>query len=270
MFGYCSRREAERLIAQRRVSVNGQVIETPATFFEPEIDHLAVDGNEVARPARRSSYLAVHKPRGVVSTVRDPHAERTVIQLVPSQHRLYPVGRLDKDSEGLIILTNDGAFANRIAHPRYRTDREYFALLTERPSDTALHKLRRGIKLDEHLAVPVSVELASGSESRALSAASMRQSRVPSRVSGAPGGVPRAKDPGLETRDATWLRVVIREGRNREVRRVLEAVGYPVQRLVRTRIGPVHLGNLRPGTYRELTRGELKQLGVRAWGSSSR
>jgi len=249
MLGCCSRREGERLIQEGRVAVNGRLVETPATLVDPESDVLVVDGRELGRLAPTSRYLAVHKPRGVVSTVRDPHADRTVVQLVASPERLYPVGRLDKDSEGLIILTNDGSFANRVAHPRYETEREYLALLPERPSIAALQTLRRGVMLDDGAAVPVSVEVLRGAPGP-VRGSHLRDVQPESRT--------RDARPGA--RSSSWLRIVLREGRNREVRRLLQAVGYPVQRLVRTRIGPVRLGNLRPGAHRNLTDGEIRRL----------
>lgn len=211
------------MIAQGRVAVNGQTAATPAPLVDLAADHLSVDGQplSVAPPFR---YIALHKPLGVVSTARDPHADRTVVQLVPANTRLYPVGRLDKDSEGLILLTNDGELANRVTHPRYEIEKEYLALVREPPQARTLERLRRGVSIDGHRTAPAQV--------------SVRE----------------------RTADGAWLRLVVHEGRNREVRRMLEAVGHPVRRLIRTRIGPVTLGALRPGQYRDLHPGEVRSL----------
>ncbi len=279
--GYCSRREGERLIAQGRVCLNGQPVGTPATLIDLRADKLAVDGKEIVSGPVKPKYLAVNKPRGVVSTVRDPHAERTVVQLVDSPERLYPVGRLDKESEGLIILTNDGFFANRVAHPRYETDREYLAGLAHRPLDADLERLRRGVPLDDGPAVPVSVEVLRDAP-RSVRSSELRVPR--SALNGkSRSSELRARNAQPAARSSTWLRIVLREGRNREVRRMLEAVGHPVQRLVRTRVGPVNLGNLAPGAFRDLTdaevrafvqgsggrpgtRGPRQGLGAKGWG----
>jgi cytidylate kinase len=231
LLGFCSRREAERLIQQGRVSVDGHRVEGPATLVDPTVQTLRVDGKASEAPTRRV-YLAVHKPVGVTSTVRDPHAERTVSELAPGLGRLYPVGRLDKDSEGLILLTNDGEFANRVSHPRYGVSREYLAMVPEAPRQDALRKLKHGIVLDGRRATPSLVELAPR------------------------GGVP--PDDGRVR--GVWVRIVLREGRNREVRRLLAAVGCPVLRLVRTRIGPVRLSGIRPGQYRPLRPREVQNL----------
>jgi cytidylate kinase len=247
LVGFCSRRQGERLIQEGRVEVNGHRVETPATLIDPTGDVVTVDGNELRREAPRLLYLAVNKPPGVVSTVSDPHADRTVVQLVASLERLYPVGRLDKDSEGLIILTNDGSFANRVAHPRYETEREYLALVPERPSDQKLQTLRRGVTLEDGVALPGHVEVLRGIPD------AVRRIHAPK------GGIEQRAH-GRPDTGSTWLRVVLREGRNREVRRLLQAVGYPVRRLVRTRIGSVRLGNLRSGAYRKLTASEVRSL----------
>jgi 23S rRNA pseudouridine2605 synthase len=253
MLGYCSRREGERLIASRRVAMNGQIVVTPATLIDPEVDVLAVDDKEIPRARPQPRYLAVHKPRGVVSTVHDRHAGRTVVELVASQGRLYPVGRLDKDSEGLIILTNDGSFANLVAHPRYETEREYLALLPTPPTQAAIEQLRRGVLLAGRPAVPFKVELLRQAPDlhRALSVSDVKPGERGS------GPTAQSSRPGPS---GAWLRIVLREGRNREVRRMLQAVGYPVQRLIRTRVGPVHLGKLRPGAHRDLSGREVRAL----------
>jgi cytidylate kinase len=223
MLGAASRRDAERLIAAGRVHVDGQRVGDPAFLVYPDRVTISLDGKAV-EPRGRLRYVALHKPPGVVSTVRDPHAGRTVTALVPGEVRLYPVGRLDKDSEGLILLTNDGDFANVVAHPRYGVEKEYRALLRNRPSREALDHLRRGVTIDGELARPVTVDVE------------------------------------RQARDGAWVRLVLREGRKREVRRMLEAVHHPVLRLIRTRIGPIRLGNLPSGAHRELSEWEVRRL----------
>jgi 23S rRNA pseudouridine2605 synthase len=223
MRGAASRRDAERLIAEGRVQVDGQRVGDPAFLVYPDRVTLTLDG-KVLEPHRRLRYVALHKPPGVVSTVRDPHAKRTVTALVESETRLYPVGRLDKDSEGLILLTNDGDFANVVTHPRYGVEKEYRAMVRNRPPREALERLRRGVMIDGELARAVTVDVE-------------RQGR-----------------------EGAWVRLVLREGRKREVRRMLDAVQHPVLRLIRTRIGPIRLGNLAPGAHRELSEREVRQL----------
>lgn len=222
ILGRCSRREAEHLVLSGRVVVNGAPIATAATLVDPARDSIVVDGERLGPPAAHR-YYAVHKPRGVVSTVRDPHASHTVVQLVPLPERLYPVGRLDKDSEGLILLTNDGDFAHSVMHPRYGVEKEYQALVPRAPTEAELNRLAAGIPLE--------------------------------------GRVATAVEATTEMREAQpWVRLVLLEGRRHEARRLLAAVGLPVRRLIRTRIGPVHLGRLTPGAYRELRPGEVEAL----------
>lgn len=223
MLGAASRREAERLIAEGRVVVDGQVVREPAFLVDPARATIAVDGRPLLK-RRALRYVALHKPRGVVSTVRDPHASRTVISLVPSDVRLYPVGRLDKDSEGLILLTNDGDFANAVMHPRYGVEKEYRALVRGRLTRDEVEQLRRGVAIDGAICRPVAVEI--------------------ERTAG----------------DTAWVKLVLREGRKREVRRLLDAIHHPVLRLIRTRIGVVRLDHLPPGGYRDLSPWEVEQL----------
>ncbi len=223
MIGVASRREAERMVAAGRVRVDGRVVRDPAFTVVPGQVTISLD-DRVLEKQRDYRYVAVNKPAGVVSTVRDPHATRTVIDLVGRDTRLYPVGRLDKDSEGLILLTNDGDFTNVVTHPRYGIEKEYRALVHHRPTREALERLQRGIMLD-------------GEPARAVRADMERQGR-----------------------DGTWVRIVLKEGRKREVRRMLEAVGHRVIRLIRTRIGPVRMGSLAPGAHRELTEWEIRRL----------
>ncbi len=223
--GVASRRDAERLILEGRVAVNGEVVTRLGTAVDPAADRVDVDGRPV-RPPRTHTYVLLYKPRGVVSTASDPEGRRTVVELVPSEARLFPVGRLDYDSEGLILLTDDGDLTVTLTHPRHEVEKEYYALVDAPLSDADLEHLRTGIVLDGRRTAPATVE--------------------PMR--------PGAGGHGY------WLRVVLREGRNRQVRRMIEAVGGNVVRLVRTRIGPLRLDELEPGEWRELTPHEVNQL----------
>jgi 23S rRNA pseudouridine2605 synthase len=220
--GIASRRAAEDLIRERRVTVNGRVA-TVGDKVDPSTDAVAVDGvGVVLDPELR--YHALHKPAGVTSTMRDAHATTDLRRLLPEGPRVFPVGRLDRDTEGLLLLTNDGALANRLLHPRYGVEREYLAEVEGAPTDRHVARLRRGIELDDGPA-------------RAVSATTV----------GRTGG-----------RGA--VRLVVTEGRKREVRRMLSAIGLPVTRLIRVRFGPVRLGSLAPGTTRELSPPEVRAL----------
>jgi 23S rRNA pseudouridine2605 synthase len=220
--GFGSRRACEELIAGGRVEVNGRVA-TLGDRVDPASDEVRVDGRRISvDPDLR--YLALHKPRGVTTTMRDPHAERDLRRFLPTGPRVFPVGRLDRETEGLLLLTNDGELAHRLAHPRHGVEKEYLAEVDGTPSQRQLGRLRRGVPLDDGVA-------------RALDA----------RATGRSGG-----------RGA--VRLVLTEGRKREVRRMLDEVGLPVRRLVRTRVGPVRLGRLRAGERRDLTGQEVRAL----------
>jgi len=221
--GVASRRAAEALIAQGRVSVEGQVVTDPARDVQ-EHSRVTLDGRPLAGPERRVVY-ALHKPVGVVSTARDTHGRRTVVELVPANGlRLYPVGRLDIDSSGLILLTNDGALANRLTHPRFQVDKAYRVRLRGGPvTEQALRRLRSGVALEDGITAPARVR----------------------RVGG----------PGSDV-----IELTIREGRNRQVRRMCEAVGHPVRALQRVRFGPLRLNGLESGAHRRLSGAEVERL----------
>jgi cytidylate kinase len=235
--GVASRRASDLLVAQGRVRVNGR----PAVAgqrVDPDADRIEVDGRPLRAPVERS-YLALAKPVGVTSTVRDRHADRTVLDLVPRQlrhERIYPVGRLDRDSEGLLLLTNDGDWAQRVLHPRHAVDREYAVGLRHELTERQAHELLRGIPLDEGLATLVALRPQTATETR--------------RVEAMMGEGPRL----------TWYRAVLRQGWRRQLRRMFGAVAAPVERLVRVRIGTVRLEGLRPGDVRPLTPKEREQL----------
>lgn len=220
--GLGSRRACEDLIAAGVVTVNGRVA-TLGDRVDPERDEVRVRGHRVNVNPRLRTF-ALHKPAGVTTTMRDPHAASDVRRYLPRGPRVVPVGRLDRDTEGLLFLTNDGELANRLMHPRYGVEKEYLAEVEGAPSARHLARLRRGVELDDGVA-------------RARSARA----------------VARAGKLGA-------VRLVVTEGRKREVRRMLAAVGLQVRRLIRVRVGPIRLGRLRPGEVRELTPEELLAL----------
>ncbi|MGO9248735.1 MAG: pseudouridine synthase [Solirubrobacteraceae bacterium] len=221
--GVASRRAAETLIAAGRVCVNGEVVTDPARDVG-EGDRIEVDGNTLAGVEQKVVY-AVNKPLGVVSTARDTHGRPTVVELVPSDGlRLYPVGRLDADSSGLILLTNDGELANLLTHPRYEVPKIYLARVGGGPvGEDTLRALRDGVRLEDGLTAPAQVR----------------------RIGG---------------RGSDSIELTIHEGRNRQVRRMCEAVGHPVLALERTTFGPLRLDGLVQGAYRRLGDAEVERL----------
>lgn len=232
--GFGSRRKCEELIRQGRVAVNRQTAEL-GQKADPENDLVTLDGEPVVLK-RRFTYVALHKPRDVLSDEGDGSGRfPTVLDLVPLSEHLFPVGRLDLRSEGLVLLTDDGDLANRLLHPRYGHEREYRALVEGEPDEAALEKWRQGVFLDGQRTVPAEVT-------------------VVGREDGASPMYPSAYTRG------TWLRVVLREGRKRQIRRVAAMLGHPVRRLVRVRIGSLLIGNLKPGQWRKLSEAEVKAL----------
>jgi 23S rRNA pseudouridine2605 synthase len=217
--GWGSRRVCEDLISSGRVTVNGEVA-VLGRRVDPDTDSVAVDGVPIGIKPGLVYYL-LNKPAGVVTTANDTHGRRTVVDMVPAEPRVYPVGRLDLDSEGLLLLTNDGDLAQRLTHPSHGVEKEY---LVEVGGGTVplgkLRQLREGVELDDGMTAPA-------------------------KVSQPNAGV---------------LRLTIHEGRNRQVRRMCEAIGHPVQRLVRVRIGTLRDTSLHPGEWRELDASELKSL----------
>ena len=229
--GLASRRGAEGLIADGRVRVNGGLAHL-GDSADPAVDEIEVDGRPLGA-AEAPVHLAIHKPRGFVSSARDERGRRSVVALVDVEgERLWPAGRLDVESEGLMLLTNDGPWANLVLHPRYGNEREYAALVDRDPDRATLDRLRRGVELEDGPA-------------RLLAA---RREPPPREV--------------LRDRheSGTWLRVRIGEGRKREVRRLFAAVGVDVARLVRTQFGSVTLRGLREGEWRHLRPGEVAAL----------
>ena len=226
--GVASRRAAEKLIADGRVTVNGKTILTMGVKVDPGKDEVRVDGRRI-KGVSQPRYLLLYKPAGYVTTRSDPQRRRTVLDLLTGvRDYVYPVGRLDYDTEGLLLLTNDGELAARLTHPRHGVARTYEARVAGMPDREAIERLRKGIPLDGHRTLPADVVLL---------------------------------NEGRRDRDGV-LRLTIREGRNRQVRRMCEAVGHPVQHLKRTRFGTLADRRLKPGEWRELAPREVEALQV--------
>ena len=235
--GIASRRAAERLIEEGRVSVNGRTVTELGSKADPESDDIRVDERRVRGPEQHR-YLLLNKPRGYVTTRSDPEHRPTVLDLLRGvREYVYPVGRLDFDSEGLLILTNDGDLAARLTHPRHEVDRVYEAQVLGVPDAHDLDRLRRGIVIEGRRTSPAQVELV----------ADRRSSKAPPARS-------RSAD------ETSLVRITIHEGRTRQVRKMADAIGHPVRTLRRIRIGPIADKTLKPGTYRELTPEEVRRL----------
>jgi 23S rRNA pseudouridine2605 synthase len=235
--GVASRRDAEQLIRAGKVTVNGQTVKEPGTRVDPESDHIAVDDRAIARDVPRV-YVVLNKPRGYVTTREDPHAEHTVMDLIrpplearmgrghPAVEGLHPIGRLDTQTEGLLLLTNDGSLTNALTHPKHQVAKVYQARVRGIPDYEALERLRTGVPLFGRRTLPARVQVVRADRSRGMCV----------------------------------VEVELKEGRNQQVRRMLQAVGYPVDDLRRVSIGPVHLERLKPGQWRFLSEGEVEQL----------
>jgi pseudouridine synthase len=214
--GIASRRKADELIKAGRVRVNGEPGQLN-TFVRAD-DRVEIDGRRVAK--QRLAHLLLYKPAGVVTTARDPQGRPVVVDLVPREPRVVPVGRLDADTTGALLLTNDGELAHRLAHPRYGVEKTYVVDVEGRPDDAALDRLRRGVELDDGITAPARVRRLGRSQ----------------------------------------IELTIHEGRNRQVKRMLDAVGHPVQRLHRSAYAGLTLGGLEPGAWRELEPPEVERL----------
>jgi 23S rRNA pseudouridine2605 synthase len=221
--GFGSRRGCEKFIEEGRVTVNGKRISL-GDQADPSRDDIRLDGKPVGK-AEKKVYIAVHKPRNMLS-LQDLNDDRpSVFDLVKDERHLYPVGRLDFDSEGLVLLTNDGELANRLSHPRYEHDKEYEVRVTRKPDDEQLNIWRRGIVLEDgYRTLPAEVEVKTF------------------------------------TKNGAWLRVVLREGKNRQIRRMGARINMPVRQIRRIRIGPLKLGKLQPGHFRYLRPEEIEEL----------
>ena len=222
--GAASRREADRLIVEGRVQVNGRVVDELGSKVDDEKDIVQVDGRRVRNtPAPR--YILLNKPKGYLVTLKDPFGRRTVLELLPrAMSRVFPVGRLDLDSEGLLLLTNDGDLSYRLMHPKFGVTKAYVAKVEGRPDKEALEKLKRGVVVSGKRTAPAMVALLSHSPK------------------------------------SSWLRLELREGRKREVREMCRAVGHDVLELKRVEFAGLTLGALRPGEWRELLPAEVRRL----------
>ncbi len=222
--GIASRREAERMVVEGRVSVNGKIVETLGSKADPSRDSIKVDGKRVAHFEPKVIFL-LNKPRGYLSTVKDPKGRPTIMDLLKNvKRRVYPVGRLDFDAEGLLLLTNDGDLAHLFSHPRFSVPKTYLVKVAGVPEEKKLARLRRGVRLED-------------GEAKAVSCSLIRQ---------------REKN--------SWVRVVVTEGRNHLVKRMFSAIGHTVLKLKRVEYGPIRLGDLPFGQFRRLTPEEMEKI----------
>ena len=281
--GVASRRKAEEFIVAGRVTVNGVAVRELGSKADAGTDHIRVDG-KLLRAPRHFVYLALNKPRGCVTTRSDPEQRPTVMDSLKGvKERVYPVGRLDFHTEGLLLLTNDGEFANRIISAASGIPKTYWAKVAGMPAGEDLDKLRHGIVLDRRRTLPARIRplsrAASGlppsraSSSAALAKAGRKEAgraragreRAPSRD---PFGKLRAGRKGAEDAANPWFEVVLREGRQNQIRRMFERIGHPVRKLKRVKIGAVSLGPLPVGHYRALTAQEVESLQSKDWSRS--
>lgn len=240
--GIASRRKCEELMLARRVRVNGKIVSELGTKVYPEHDRIEVDGESIR--VEKKSYIVLHKPKGYLSDI-DPstssgqaaRGKPLAIDLVTTRERLYAAGRLDANSEGLLLLTNDGDLAHRITHPRYQHEKEYLALVEHEPTEEKLAKMRQGIWYEGDLLRADSVKI-------------VRQL----------GALARRHHWNDAARGECWLRIVLHEGKKRQIRHLCGAVGHPVKRLIRVRIGSIELGNLTVGKWRELSLADVRAL----------
>ena len=220
--GVASRRKAEDLIRSGRVSVDGKVITELGTKVNPLRAKIRVDGKPIRRQPFR--YIVMNKPSGFITTTSDERDRRTVMELLPREPRLFPVGRLDRETEGLLLFTNDGEVANRVMHPRYGLTKEYLVLTPAKPQEQVLSRVRAGVEIDGKRVVPDEFRIV------------------------------------RETAEGVLLSIVLHEGMNRIVRRLMESAGIPVTKLHRVRVGPLSVSGIPRGAHRDLTPGELTSL----------
>lgn len=226
--GFASRREAEAMIREGRVTVNGRVVTELGSKADPARDHVKVDGKLITR-AETHRYILLNKPKEVMSTVNDPEGRKTAVDLIKGvRERIYPVGRLDYQSEGLILLTNDGDLAYKVSHPKHGSVKTYHVKVRGVPDERIIGKLERGITIEGKRTVPCEIA--------------------------------RMKTTGKNEEGNSWFEVKLREGRNQQIRKMFKAVGHPVSKLRRVAIGPISDPKLTPGDWRELTPREVKML----------
>ncbi|MGH7825608.1 MAG: pseudouridine synthase [Candidatus Binatia bacterium] len=224
--GLASRREAEQWILEGRVSVNGSVIRKLGSQADPAKDSIKVDGKRI-KPSASPLYFAFHKPPGVITTLNDPRGRPDLspfVERLGQRQRVFPVGRLDYNSSGLLLLTNDGEVAQRLTHPRFGVKKRYQVKLSACPSEEELSCLRKGIRLEDRITAPARVRVIEKLKKNA------------------------------------WVEIEVHEGRNREVRRMFAALGYFVEKLIRDRVGPISLGSLPPGAIRSLSQADVAAL----------
>ena len=233
--GFGSRRHNESIIAAGRVTVNGRRAKL-GDKADPQRERVEVDGKPIKVDSEEPTYILLHKPRGVISSLEDElqKGRETVRDLIPHSGHLYPVGRLDKPSEGLMLMTNDGQIAHRLTHPRYEHEKVYVVELEGEISDYELDQWRRGVILDGRITAPAPIEILARSKAQ------------------------------------TRLRIVLREGRKRQIRRIAASFGHPVRRLIRMKIGPLELGDLQPGQWRLLSAQEVMKLYAATKGKEKR
>ena len=227
--GFASRREAEAMIREGRVTVNGRTVTELGSRADAARDHIKVDGKLITR-AEPHRYILLYKPKEVMTTVEDPQGRRTVIDLVRGiRERIYPVGRLDFHSEGLVLLTNDGALAFKVSHPTNGSVKTYHVKVRGVPDERMVEKLRRGITIDQKRTLPCEIR--------------------------------RLKTTGRTDEEGnSWFEVKLREGRTQQIRKMYQAIGHPVSKLKRVAIGPISDPDMTPGMWRELTKQEVKLL----------
>jgi len=220
--GVASRREIDRLVEKGSIKVNG-AIATPGMQVS-ESDTIEINGKKIQKKTGKKVYFMLYKPTGVISAAKDDRGRKTVVDLIKYQERIYPVGRLDFDTEGLILLTNDGDFFNKIMHPKSEVYKEYHVDVMGKVNKLEIDKLKKGVRLEDGITLPAKVELLDSSH------------------------------------ETSKLRISIREGRNRQIRRMCKAVGHPVTHLKREKIGELSLGRLKKGGFRELSKKEIEYL----------
>lgn len=221
--GYCSRRKADELIQNAKVFINGEVRTELGYKIDPERDKVEIDGKTL-KPAGKNIYMVLHKPAGFTSTKKDPHAKKTVFDLINEGHGLHSVGRLDKDTEGLLLITNDGNFTYRITHPSFQCEKEYEVEIRGNIDEKNIKRIEKGPTINNTRYSPAKIS---------------RLERTP---------------------EKTLLNITIREGKKRQIREIFQAFGHPVLYLKRIRIGRLHLGNMEKGEYRNLTEKEIRQF----------
>lgn len=220
--GIASRRDIKFFLKQQTVTVNGQRVKESGFRIDPKKDNIRVNGEKIKAP--ELVYLLINKPKGVVSTTADEYGRKNVISLIPTKERIYPVGRLDKDTTGLLILTNDGELTNILTHPKFHVNKVYHLLISGSISQEQLHALRNGVLLDDGITAPAKVSVVKSN------------------------------------RNTTLIEMTIHEGRNRQIRRMCETVGVTLLELQRIKFGSISLGNLAEGKFRELSKSEIASL----------